>query len=288
MRCGIALYALALGGCAAAPPPSQFPTAEHALIRMRATHECSRGVQGESKVDYFGERGRVRGSMLFFAARPEQVRFDVFSPFGATLSTLTSDGTRFALLDFTQKRLFTGAASVCNVARFLRVPVAPHALVTLLGGEAPVLVHEQGAAALAWEGGRYVVRISSKNDASERIDLEPRPEDWNLPWKDQRVRVSRVAVEQRGVELYRADLSDFAPARTASARRDPDGIDPDVPPSGPPCAAEIPRHLHIVSDASGEDVVIQHRELWHNPPLAPGLFEQERPPGVKVQNSTCQ
>lgn len=274
-------------GCATSPPPSRFPTAEDALSRMRATHDCSRGVQGESKVDYFGESGRVRGSMLFVAARPEQLRFDVFSPFGATLSTLTSDGREFALLDFAHKRFFTGPASVCNVARFLRVPVAPHALVTLLGGEAPVLVHRPESATLAWESGTYVVRIASRHDASETIELVPRPEDWERPWQEQRIRVSSVAVTQRGVELYRAELSDFGAARTAGPRKDPDGIDPDIPPSGPACIAEVPRRVHIVSDASGQDVIIQHRELWHNPPIAPSLFQQERPRGVKVENSPC-
>lgn len=276
-----------LAGCATSPPPSRFPTAEDALARMRATHDCSRGVQGESKVDYFGENGRVRGSMLFVAARPEQLRFDVFSPFGATLSTLTSDGREFALLDFTHKRFFAGPASVCNVTRFLRVPVAPHALVTLLGGEAPVLVHAPDAVTLAWESGTYVVRITSRHDASETIELMPRPGDWARPWQEQRIRVSSVAVTQRGIELYRAELSDFGAVHTAAPRKDPDGIDPDIPPSGPACSAEVPRRVHIISDASGQDVIIQHRELWHNPPIAPRLFEQEPPRGVKVENSTC-
>lgn len=279
---------VALAGCSRSPPPSRFPGAEEALSRMRATHDCSRGIQGESKVDYFGDQGRVRGSLLFVTARPERVRFDVFSPFGATISTLTSDGSQFALLDFTQKQMFHGPASECNVARFLRVPVSPHALVTLLGGEAPVLVHSPGQATLAWEGGTYVVRVTSRHGATETIHLEPRSQDWTRPWSEQQVRVTRVIVAQRGTELYSAELDDFRPARAALPRSDPDGIDPDIPPSGPPCSAEVPRRVHLVSEASGEDVVIQHRELWHNPPLQPGLFHQERPRGVKVRLSTCQ
>src|SRR5687768_3812008 len=91
--------ALALGGCARAAPPSVFPTAADAIGRMRATSSCNRGVQAESKVDYFGEMGRVRGSTLFVTSRPDRVRFDVFSPFGMNLSTLTSNGAEFALLD---------------------------------------------------------------------------------------------------------------------------------------------------------------------------------------------
>jgi hypothetical protein len=255
---------------------------------MRATSACSRGVQGESKVDYFGEQGRVRGSTLFVASRPDHVRFDVFSPFGVTLSTLTSDGSDFALLDVSGKTFWAGPASECNVARFLRVPVPPHALVTLLSGEAPVLVHEPADATLGWEAGSYVIRIQSRHGASEVVRLEPRPEDWNLEWSKQRVRVSEVRVVQQGIELYRVELSGFASAHTAKPRVDPDGIDPDLPPSGPACDMEVPRRVRITSEASAQDVLLVHQELALNPPLVPGLFRQSAPAGVKLRSAFCR
>src|SRR5262249_7248566 len=115
----VALALLSLLGCSRSPPPSRFPTAELALERMRATLSCSRGLRGESKVDYFGEQGRVRGTTLFVMSRPDRIRFDVMSPFGVNLSTLTSDGSQFALLDVGAKVFFMGPASECNVARFL-------------------------------------------------------------------------------------------------------------------------------------------------------------------------
>jgi hypothetical protein len=130
-----------LTGCPRSPPPSKFPNADLAIARMRATLSCSRGLRGESKVDYFGEQGRVRGTTLFVLSRPDRVRFDVMSPFGVNLSTLTSDGTEFGLLDVGAKVFFRGTASECNVARFLHVPVPPFALADLMTGEAPVLVH---------------------------------------------------------------------------------------------------------------------------------------------------
>jgi hypothetical protein len=255
---------------------------------MRATSACSRGVQGESKVDYFGEQGRVRGSTLFVASRPDRVRFDIFSPFGVTLSTLTSDGSDFALLDVPGKAFFAGPASECNVARFLRVPVPPHALVTLLSGEAPVLVHERANSTLGWEGGSYVIRIQSRHGASEVVRLEPRPGDWNLDWTQQRMRVSEVTVVQQGIELYRIELSGFAPARTARPRVDPDGIDPDLGPSGPACEVDVPRRIRITSEASAQDVLLVHQDVSLNPPLVPGLFHQSAPAGVRFQPAFCR
>jgi len=284
---GLAAVALALWGCSRSPPPSRFPTADLAISQMRKTLACSRGVRGESKIDYFGEQGRVRGTTLFVVSRPDRVRFDVVSPFGVTLSVLTSDGTDFSLLDVGQKVFFHGPSSECNVGRFLHVPVPPFALVDLLRGEAPVLVHDPGAALLDWESGAYRIRIASRHDSSEEIRLEPSPDDWNKAWDRQRVRTVEIRVRQQGVELYRASLDDFEAAHTAPPSVDSDGIDPDIPPSGPVCDAELPRKIHVVSEASGDDVIIEHREVAHNPPLPRDLFRQVPPGGVAVRTASC-
>ncbi|HET9933815.1 MAG TPA: hypothetical protein VFQ35_24090, partial [Polyangiaceae bacterium] len=102
--------AAVLSGCSRAAPPSRFPDADTALARMRDTHSCSRGVSGEAKLDFYGEQGRVRGNLLYIVSAPDRVRLDVFSPFGATISTLTSDGRAFALYDLRQKSFLRGPA----------------------------------------------------------------------------------------------------------------------------------------------------------------------------------
>src|SRR5262249_14055492 len=78
---GAALFVCALPcltGCpAAAPPRSQFPTANDAIARMKATYACVNGVQGDAKIDVFSkEVGRIRGEMLLLAVNPDRVRFD--------------------------------------------------------------------------------------------------------------------------------------------------------------------------------------------------------------------
>jgi hypothetical protein len=255
---------------------------------MRRTSACSHGVQGESKVDYFGEQGRVRGSALFVTARSERFRLDVISPFGVTLSTLTSDGSSFALLDVAGKQFFQGPASECNIARFLHVAVPPFALVALLAGEAPVLVHGPGDATIAWDSGSYVVHIRGRHGATEDIRLEPRPDDWARPWAEQRVRVREVRVVQQGIELYRAELDRYEVAPTAAPRLDPDGIDPPLPPSGPACSSEVPHRIRIVSEASAEDVVLVHQDVSHNPPVLAGVFRQTPPQGVRIRQAVCR
>ncbi len=275
----------AFGACA---PPSQFPTAAEALASVRQEHSCSRGIRGEARLDYFDDNGRLRVKTLFLAQHPENVRMDLISPFGGTLATLTADGKTFTLLDVREKVFFVGPAAQCNVERFLRVPVPPAVLVQLMAGEAPILVHDPGQASIDWRGGRYVIEIASLHGARQEIELVPRDEDWEKPYSAQRLRVIGVMVEQGGVELYRAELKDHRPAETAGPRVDPLGIDDDVPTSGPPCHAEIPRHVRFVVTLSDRDVVFEDEEVEHNPPLIDGVFTQQPPGGVRIQRSMCE
>ena len=294
LRVGVACLALlALGAnCGRAAPPSRFPDAEAALERMHGCYACSRGIQGEAKVVYFGDEGRVRGDLLYKAELPDRVRFDVVSPFGATLSTLTSDGQRFSLFDLRQKVFLRGAASACNLARFTQVPMPPHALVQLLRGEAPVLVHRKGSPTITWDrpwfgSGHYVITVPSRHGAVQTIHLAPHPNDWGRPWAKQRVWVLSVEVEQRGHELYRAELSGHRPSKTAPPLVDPDFPGVAQPPSGPACAADVPGRLRFEVPASDQYLVVNNRKVVHNPPLVSGSYEQPVPPGVTIRKARC-
>jgi hypothetical protein len=278
-----------LGGCArVAPPASSPPTADAALARMHATFACANAIQASAKIDHFGEHGRVRGELLLFAARPARIRMDVVSPFGVALATLTADGQRFGLADKRDNVFFTGPASACNIARLTTVPVPGHVLVDLLRGEAPVLKHDAAVATIAWDTrGWWVVRIPSAREAREEIHLAPRPDDWSLPWDQQRMRVLDVRVEQRDFVLYHAELGEHAHAPTAGPRIDPDNIDPNVPPSGPVCDAEVPRKIHVEVPLPEADVRFVYQQLAWNPPLPAGTFEQPPPPGMRTEFVTC-
>jgi hypothetical protein len=287
-----AVSCAALDGCGPPPPASRFPDAEAAIERMVSTFACSRGIQGEAQIDYFGDQGRGRGSVLFKVELPDRIRFDVYSPFGVTLATLTSDGRKFSLFDMRNKSFLFGPASTCNLARFTQVPVPPHALAQLLRGEAPVLVHEAGAARIEWESswfgdGQYVVTIPSRYAAFETITLVPRPQDWGVPWQEQRLRVLSVEVRQESMALYRATLADHRAAHTAEPQVDPDFPGVSVGPSGPPCDAEVPRRIRLEVPNGDQDLVIVNKEVVHNPPFGPGSFEQPVPGGVKVRHVEC-
>lgn len=275
----------ALGGC---PPPSQYPSARAAIDAVRGAHACSRGLRGEAKLDYLDSERRVRVDAFYLTGHPQQLRFDLVSPFGTPLSTLTVDDASFTLLDREARVFHTGSPNECNVERFLRVPVPPEVLVQLMAGEPPVLQHVAADARLSWKSGGYVVEIDSVNDAHQRLVFEPEPKDWDKPYTDQRIRLTEVEVSQKGVLLYRATLKDYEPVRTAGPRTDPDGLEADIPPSGPECAAEIPRRVRFEIPIAERDVLFEQKTAEHNPPLLPSSFSQERPPGVRVETSSCR
>jgi hypothetical protein len=278
-----------IAGCGAPAPASRFPTADDALGRMHEQYACVNGLQATANVDVFSKRGRLKGEAFLFAVNPDRVRFDVVSSFGVTLLTLTSDGRRFEMLDLEQKQFLHGPAAACNLARVTQVPMEGHVLVSVLRGEAPVLVHERGAASIAWDGdGFYALEVPGAHDATERIHLAVHPDDVQKPWSQQRVRVLDVAVRQRGVDLWHVELDDHEPAHTAPAREDPDGLDPPIPPTGPACDAELPRSIRMRVPHTADDVILDYTEAVWNPPLVPGTFDQPVPRGVRRVAVECR
>ena len=283
-------FAIVLTGCPSMkPPPSQMPSAQAAIDRLRATGACGTGLQASAKIDHFGEHGRVRGDLLMFASIPARIRMDIVSPFGVTVATLASDGREFSLADLREKRFFTGPASACNIARLTTVPIPGHVLVELLRGQAPVLVHDPAATTIAWSGsGYYVVHIDGTRSANEDLRLAVHPDDFGKPWGEQRMRLVDVRVAQQGALLYHAELDGHAPAHTAPARVDPDHIDPPIPPSGPACDADIPHRIHVDVPLQDEDVLFRYESVTWNPPLPEGTFTQPAPGGMPVTPVTCE
>jgi hypothetical protein len=102
------------------------------------------------------------------------------------------------------------------------------------------------------------------------------------------MRLLDVEVKQEGYTLYHAALDDHRPTEMSKQRVDPDGIDPPVSPIGPMCTAELPRRIHVEVPGKDEDVQFRYEDVQWNPPLVPGLFEQEPPGGVRVERVTCE
>lgn len=292
MRFWAALGLLLLGLGCGGPPPSRFPDAASALARMRATVACSRGIVAEATVDVFDRASRVRGRVGVLTNLPDNLRLDAFSPFGINLSTLTADRERFTLFDLRERAVLEGEPSPCNLARFTQVPLPPFVLGQLFRGEAPVIMFEPGHAVIAWNSplfgtSGYVVTLRGRGEIEEQIWMVPHPADYDAPYFEQRVRVTRVEVREREQVMYRVELAEHGLATTAAVREDPDGLEEPIAPSGPPCRAEIPRRLHLELPSRHKDVVIRLENVRHNPPLVPDVFRQVPPDGTIRREARC-
>lgn len=276
-------------------PRVQFPTAESAIERLREQTNCSRAVQGEAELAFSGEGRRLNGQILYLAQAPDKVRFDVYSSFGVTLSTLTSDGDRFALYNLEDKSFFYGPARTCNVQRFTRVPVPAFALVELLRGRPPVLAHTRQGSSIDFSGGflsrgHYQLTFAGTPDATQTVEIAVHPDDWHKPLSDQRLRLKRVEVAQAGSVLYEVELGGYGPARRANLEPTAEdramGIT-EYAPTGPVCDAELPRKVTFYVPETGYQLTFRNEEIVHNPPISSASFQQNFPGGVVAQESFC-
>ncbi len=269
------------------PPPSRFPTGQDALDRMKATYACANGSFGEAKLDRMSTQGRIRGTVSALAVNPARVNFQVHSAMHTPVLLLASNGETFQMVDQDKKEFLYGPASACNLARLTKVPLPGHALVSLLRGESPVLVHQAEDLSIRWEGGQYIVDVPSKHRARQRLALEIYEADWHKSWQSQRVRVREMSIEQAGVVLYQATLGDYQLAHTASPLVDDLRLIPTIPPSGGRCDIQVPRVLRIEVPVTGDDVEFTYKEITLNPPLVAGAFALRDPGGLRRIHAVC-
>ncbi len=284
-----------VSGCRGAPRV-QYASVDAALARVQVDTECSRSVEGDADLVISGPLYSMRGKLLYLASAPNKLRFDIYSSFGVTLSTLTSDGQRFSLYSLDENSFWYGPSKTCNLRKFTRIPLPPFALVELLRGRPPILLHQDSDAKIrfsrpVFSRGYYVVDIGSKNQASQRLTFEVPEEDWEKDIADQRLRLRSVRVEQKGSLLYEVELSEYRPARRTIQKLSKEELEMGIeslPPSGPSCSAELPGKLKFSIPGTGHSLSIENHETSHNPSISALSFTQALPGGVRSEYSDCK
>jgi hypothetical protein len=279
-------------GCGRAPL-FRFQSPDALLGQLQKQTNCSRAVSGEAKVFFRGDGRRLAGSVLYLAAAPSNIRFDLISPFGATLATLTADERDFALSDLRERRFYYGPARTCNVQKFTRVPVPPRALVETLRGRPAIIVHDRAATEFnfltPWLGTpHYRIVLKGEHQTEQILKIGVHPADSARPLAEQRLRYLGSEVWQAKAQSYAVSLSQFHGVSLKPPTEAEDPLDVKLPPSGPACEAELPGRVQFKVPSTRYEVTFDHTEQWHNPPLPPAVFEQEAPPGVQSLLSNCE
>jgi hypothetical protein len=281
--------ALSLGCGSAKPPPSAFPDAKSAMARLDATYKDVTGISGSAKIDYLGEKGRVRGDVSVLASGPARLRFAITADVVGAAGEVATDGLKFQADDKGHGKYIIGPAKPCNIARITQVPLPLEELVPMLWGMRPHLDGPIKCDSIEWTDGYYTLMTSAKADLSHELHVTPYPADFDKPWSQQRLRLLGVTTWAKDSTLvYRVTMKDHAATSTAKPITDPDGLNPDVAPSGPMLNdVELPRTIRVEVPSKNSDVIFKYSEAFVNPPLIDGAFNLILKEGVPVEQSEC-
>lgn len=211
-----------------------------------------------------GPEGRVRGRVSLMVARPDRVRFEVWTQIGP-IATLTSDGEHFALTDQRQNRFLRGPSCPSNIERLVGMRLAAADATRVLLGSAP-RIDATGQTIALNTAGHYLVTLTAGDGTREELELAIRDVDERAPPMEQRLRLVRAEVYERdGRTRWRATYADF---------RVQAGV-------------AIPLTVHFEDVAHGTDTWLRFEDVTLDRTPPADAFTQDPAPGLRVEEVGC-
>jgi len=242
-----------IAGCTAhlATAPHPAPAERHGqpttadLVSAAATRRLAvRSVRAQARLQYTSPVESQRAKQILLAARPDRLRLEVLSPFGAVFVMTTSGGVLTAW-DRGEATVYRGEASADNLGRYAHVDLPISTAVDLLLGTPPV--DPTAESVVAQEGDR--VRLWQRRQ--DRIQVT-----WFTPELDP---ISFEEQDDRGQVILRVAFGEYA----------------DVP------GGRIPMQISLEQPLLQRRIDIELHDPEVNPVLADTAFALETPPGSK-------
>ena len=258
----LALLCLA-AACKSAPPCPSAPSADAAEIMAAHQAQASRwtSLKAEARVTQWGDRGRIRGTVLMFLQRPDRVRFDVMTQLGPAM-VLTSAGEEFQLSDFRDNAFLQGPTCPSNIQRLLGISMDADNVLRLLTGDTPRL--EAKSESVRCEDGEYVVSIEGWDGRTQEITFAVKAGDETIGEPELELRSSRVRAADGALE-WEASYGDYAVFDGRS----------------------FPRRVRFVDEAHDSDTSIQVKSITVDPDVPADAFQQTVRPGMRVEQAVC-
>lgn len=145
-RAAIAVLAtaVALAGCTPRPAPAPpapvlgaLPSAAQIDAASAARQAAVRGLRAWARLSYESPEESRRVRQLLIAERPDRLRLELFSPFGAVFVLTAADGA-LAAWDRETSTVYRGAASAANLRHYIQVELPVDEAVALLLGTPPL------------------------------------------------------------------------------------------------------------------------------------------------------
>ncbi len=123
---------------AAAPPAPASPAIVAMLSALAGRERSLRSMQSGAIMEYSAADGpHFRTHEEIALARPASLRVEAVAPFGATMVLAADEAGRLMIFDPSKNVLMSGGANAATLERYVRIPLAPPAVVGLLMGLAP-------------------------------------------------------------------------------------------------------------------------------------------------------
>lgn len=260
---GLLLALVLSSACKASPSCPSAPSTDAAKTVAAHAAQTSRwtSLKAEARVTQWGERGRIRGTVLMFLERPARVRFDVMTQLGPAV-VLTSDGERFQLSDFRESLFLQGPTCPGNIRRLLGISMDADNVLRLLTGDTPLI--EAKSQSMRCEGGEYIVTIEGWDGRSQQIAFASRQQSEPSDEPQWELRRSRVQSAD-GVLEWEATYGDYTLV---------DG-------------QAFPRRVRFVDNVHGADTSVQVKSITLNPDVPADAFAQTARPGMRVEQAAC-
>jgi len=184
--------AVLLAGCASRPAPrpgavsiGTLPSAQRVLDGLAQRRAAVRGLRAMARLSYVSPEESRRAKQLVVVERPDRLRFEVLSPFGAVF-VLTAGGGVLAAWAREESTVYRGAASAENLQRYAQVDLPIATAVDLLLGTPPLrgdvdsVVSDDNGAVELWQETGHHTHVAWFTPALEPLRYEQRDADGRV------------------------------------------------------------------------------------------------------------
>jgi outer membrane lipoprotein-sorting protein len=170
------LLLLLLSGCVRfdAPLAPVVPAAEDLLGRLQENAAAYISLDCVAQVALKHEGHYYPSRQFLLLEKPDRIRADVLTGFGQLVLQLASDGDQLSVLLNSSSRYLSGAASVANISRFIRIPLQAQELIDLLLYSPSQIAYS--ASSVVAVGDELILTLDGVGQTQEiRFDAELRP-----------------------------------------------------------------------------------------------------------------
>lgn len=228
-----------LAGCTARPAPrpigaaGPLPSAGAIAAALAERRAAVHSLRALAKLAYSAPEDSGSARQILIAARPDRLRMEVLSPFGA-LFVLTANNGTLAAWERSSSTVYRGRASAANLARYVQVDLPVATAVELLLGTPPLeidgtaVVSDDDGLIKVWQERQARIQVGWFNAALEPLRYEEQTGDGHVALRvsfDAYTRVGGLQVPSR----LRVELPDEE--RRVEIALSETEINPELPPA---------------------------------------------------------